>query len=121
MKYCPDCGAEYQPEVTTCADCGTKLGDTPPAATPDEPRVAVYRTGNPQCADRVATVILHELEAVASSRINFAFPTPSSTGAGKAVVAVPQSQYGRALQLIHDALEDGALDPEDGEPVENED
>jgi hypothetical protein len=120
MKYCPDCGAEYQPEITVCADCGTTLGDTPPAPSEDEPRVAVYQTGDPQCADRVATVILHEVGAIASNRINFAFPTPSSTGAGKIVVAVPQSQYGRALQLIHDAIEDGALDPDDGEPLEGE-
>jgi hypothetical protein len=34
------------------------------------------------------------------------------------VVAVPHSQFGRALQLIHDALEDGALDPADGETFE---
>lgn len=120
MKYCPDCGAEFQPEAKTCTDCGSELADAPPTVSPDEPRVAVFRSGDPQCADRVANVILHELEAVTSSRTGISFPTPATTGAGGAVVAVPQSQYGRALQLIHDAIEDGALDPEDGETVEGE-
>ncbi len=120
MKYCPDCGAEYQPEAVTCADCGSTLGDKPKPVSPDEPRVAVFRSGDPQCADRVATVILHELEAVATSRTGISFPTPATTGAGGAVVAVPASQYGRALQLLHEAIDDGALDPEEGDVVEGE-
>ena len=32
--YCPDCGAEYVPGVTECADCGTALQAEPPTPQP---------------------------------------------------------------------------------------
>ena len=25
VRYCPDCGEEYQPHMTQCIDCGTAL------------------------------------------------------------------------------------------------
>lgn len=30
--WCPQCGAEYLPGMSTCADCGVSLSDTPPPA-----------------------------------------------------------------------------------------
>ncbi len=45
--FCPDCGAEYRPEVRDCADCGVPLVPALPegeAPTPDAKIVPVLRT-----------------------------------------------------------------------------
>jgi hypothetical protein len=42
LRYCPDCGEEYQPHMTQCIDCGTALkeklegAETPPLNAPPE-------------------------------------------------------------------------------------
>jgi hypothetical protein len=45
LRYCPDCGEEYQPHMTHCIDCGAALlerlaGDAPVYAPPTEPERA---------------------------------------------------------------------------------
>ncbi len=48
--FCPDCGAEYRREFTTCAECGVSLVDALPAENrpdPDSKIVPVFRTGDP--------------------------------------------------------------------------
>jgi hypothetical protein len=45
--YCPDCGAEYQPEIHECAECHVPLVPALPeedAPTPDAKIVPVFRT-----------------------------------------------------------------------------
>ncbi len=45
--YCPDCGAEYRPEIQECADCGVILVPALPAGDapdPDAKIVPVFRT-----------------------------------------------------------------------------
>lgn len=42
VRYCPDCGEEYQPHMTQCIDCGTALvdrldRDVPKPQVPPEP------------------------------------------------------------------------------------
>jgi hypothetical protein len=43
LRYCPDCGEEYQPHMTQCLDCGTALKEkldgekTPELNAPPEP------------------------------------------------------------------------------------
>lgn len=44
VRYCPDCGEEFRPEIVRCSDCGAGLVDryddeaqTPDAAEPAEP------------------------------------------------------------------------------------
>jgi hypothetical protein len=32
MPFCPECGAEFQPHVRRCSDCGIDLVDSPPQA-----------------------------------------------------------------------------------------
>jgi hypothetical protein len=57
--YCPDCGAEYLPGVTECADCGVALQaepPPPPAPTQDLKLVPVHETG-----DAVRTVLVKSL------------------------------------------------------------
>lgn len=49
--FCPRCGAEYQPGVDLCADCGVQLAAAPPAnEAPDlvdaEEILATYNTGD---------------------------------------------------------------------------
>jgi hypothetical protein len=36
-RWCPNCGAEYRPGFTTCADCGVALVEQPPAPEPAPP------------------------------------------------------------------------------------
>lgn len=45
IRYCPDCGEEYQPHMTHCIDCGSVLqerldGDSPVFVAPPEPEPA---------------------------------------------------------------------------------
>jgi hypothetical protein len=45
--FCPECGAEYRPQFTECAECGVHLVATLPpeeAPTPDVKLVAVFET-----------------------------------------------------------------------------
>ena len=45
--YCPDCGAEYRPEIHECAECHVPLVPALPeedAPTPDAKIVPVFRT-----------------------------------------------------------------------------
>jgi hypothetical protein len=54
--FCPDCGAEYRPEFTCCAECGARLVVTLPSPVdalpaeerpdPDSKTVAVFRTSD---------------------------------------------------------------------------
>ena len=47
--FCPDCGAEYRPEFTECAECGVRLVDALPAEErpdPDSKTVPVFRTSD---------------------------------------------------------------------------
>jgi Double zinc ribbon len=38
LRWCPECGAEYQPHMTRCLDCGGPLRDKPEGASfPEEP------------------------------------------------------------------------------------
>ncbi|HEX4998161.1 MAG TPA: DUF2007 domain-containing protein, partial [Terriglobia bacterium] len=46
--FCPNCGCEYRPEFTECADCRVSLVSVPPGADRggDEEPVTVYQTGD---------------------------------------------------------------------------
>ena len=49
LMFCPDCGAEYRPEFSECADCGVALVVTLPVEEgpdPDSKTVQVFRTSD---------------------------------------------------------------------------
>ena len=35
VRYCPDCGQEYQPHMTECVECGRALEEKLEGAVPD--------------------------------------------------------------------------------------
>lgn len=58
--FCPDCGAEYRPEVMECAECGVPLVPALPeeeAPTPDAKIVPVFRTTDPMLLPIVTSLI----------------------------------------------------------------
>ena len=58
--FCPDCGAEYRPEMRECADCGVPLVPALPqeeAPTPDARIVPVFRTTDAMILPIVTSLI----------------------------------------------------------------
>lgn len=58
--YCPDCGAEYRPEVQECAECGVLLVPALPeeeAPTPNAKIVPVFRTTDAMLLPIVTSLI----------------------------------------------------------------
>lgn len=58
--FCPDCGAEYRPEFTECAECGVRLVNALPAEEgpdPDAKIVPVFRTGDPMLLPIVKSLL----------------------------------------------------------------
>ncbi len=47
VKYCPDCGGEFVPDLETCPDCGVALTTAPPAEPSHDAPVEIFT-----CADR---------------------------------------------------------------------
>lgn len=44
--FCPNCGDEYRPGFTRCADCDVELTETPPAPAEPYEFVTVLETGD---------------------------------------------------------------------------
>ncbi len=57
MSWCPECLAEYEVEVGTCADCGVLLSRTPPVNLPP---VLVYHGTNANDAQILAATLRGE-------------------------------------------------------------
>ncbi len=58
--FCPDCGAEYRPEIHQCAECGVSLVPSLPAddaPTPNAKIVAVFRTTDAMVLPIVTSLI----------------------------------------------------------------
>jgi hypothetical protein len=115
MPYCPTCKSEYRPGIERCSDCDVALVDAPPDAEP-APLEEVFRADSQAAAQRICAVILDGLECFVRERGSRAFPT-ASMAKGLFFIAVPADQADRARDLIAEALNDGALTSEDGEPL----
>jgi len=58
--FCPDCGAEYRPEIHQCAECQVALVPALPAEEAPEPNakiVPVFRTTDPMILPIVTSLI----------------------------------------------------------------
>ena len=58
--FCPDCGAEYRPEIHQCAECGVSLVPSLPAEdapTPNAKIVPVFRTTDAMVLPIVTSLI----------------------------------------------------------------
>lgn len=118
MPYCPVCKSEFESGIERCSDCGAPLVENLPDQEP-APLVEVFRAESQAAAERVCAVILDGLECFVRDRSSRAFPT-DSMGKGLSFVAVPGEHVERALTLIKDAVQDGALTEADGEPLDPE-
>ena len=107
--HCPQCGAEYRPEVLTCSDCGVALTSRPPVE-PDhdaESMVAVFRSADASLIPVLKSVlsaaeIPYTVQGEESSAL---FPfgpaaiVPDSRRLG-AVLRVPESRVEEAKALL---------------------
>ena len=112
MSYCPECRAEYQAGIEKCADCGAALVAELPDA--DQELLEVFRCVDEATAERICSVVLHELSTLIRSRTSTAFPTPGVT-LGQHYIAVGVADWERARALLQEAITDGAITEEDGE------
>ena len=55
-RWCPNCGAEYLPEVETCADCGVALAEGPPP--PADHETVAYDFADADAERRLAVEML---------------------------------------------------------------
>jgi hypothetical protein len=114
MPYCPECMNEYQPGIEKCTDCGATLIDTRPE---DQPWVEVFRCMDRGTAERIRTVVLSDLGTIIHSRSSKAFPS-ISLSMGQEFIAEERSNVGTAIKLLSEALQDGAIGPDEGELIE---
>ena len=59
--FCPDCGAEYRPEFSECADCGVGLVVTLPVEEgpdPDSKIVEAFRTSDAMLLPIVKSMVM---------------------------------------------------------------
>ena len=86
----------------------------------EEQLVEVYRCSGEMEADRAMVEVLQPegIEAFRRDRVSRALPAPDAEP-GNFFIAVPESQTGRARELLREALEDGALDADEGEVIED--
>jgi hypothetical protein len=87
----------------------------------EEEMVEVYRCSTELEANRAIVEVLgpEAIEAYLRDRVSRALPAPDAEPGGL-FIAVPDSQAARARELLREALEDGALDGDEGEVIESE-
>ena len=104
MAYCLQCNTEYKAEVKLCTDCGAELAEAPEHAS-NEPFVEIFGTDNREDIVTARQVLAEaEIEHFVRDLEDPAFPTQHAQR-----LAVSSSQYQLAHNLIHEAMEDGAI------------
>ena len=115
MPYCPECRAEYQAGIEKCTDCGVALVEQLPDA--EQELLEVFRCADEATAERICSVVLHEVSTLIRSRTSTAFPTPGVT-LGQHYIAVGVADWERSRTLLQEAIDDGAITEEDGELID---
>ena len=130
MPFCPQCGYEYRPGVTTCPDCGELLSAEPPeepqptdagwppADVPEEdeaaleglstePLVLVFETSD----EAMATIVKDALQDAGLPVAEEFDRAPRSNGLSLGVIEgpflhllVPESRADEARQLVADFM-----------------
>lgn len=126
--FCPECGAEYQPGVTECADCEVPLVDQPPVVPHPEPDlVEVTETSDPA----LLPVLVSVLESAGIEPVvegdevmgvlpvgHFGGGKWSAGGHGlKVVIRVPRERAEEARALLTEVEESGGTEEETGDDV----
>ena len=126
MKFCPECGAEYEPAIAACPRCRVVLVSEPPARTSGDP-VVVHRVPDAAAGALLCGVLEHHgIQALLRSATLPGYGTVRrdwSTSAWGEIL-VPRNEEEDARALIADyllALERGGqVRDEDVEDEERE-
>ena len=120
MPFCPSCRAEYEPNATSCADCGVDLVDTLGDTASTEDMIDIYECYEPQQAERLAVVLSNRgVHVLVRDRSSSAFPTTVGK-TSQQLLAVPRDQRELARSIIEAAVDDGVVPPE-GEMLDEAD
>jgi hypothetical protein len=135
MKYCPECGAEYQEWAQKCVDCDVALVDTKPNAKPkkDKESEAVVKGGRKYVKEPLVPLagFANAMEAQFSQGILESEGIPSIITAADAVLlngqntstkhgvslVVKESDLAKAKEIL-DSIETNI--PEDGNIVDGD-
>jgi hypothetical protein len=117
VRVCVDCGEEYRPEITACADCGGQLEDRHddgdrtvlPAAEPVEsgPQTDAEFTETILQANK-ATALTGEADRLVEAGIAFRLRPARGAGYGLLVTAADHDRALAALGLLADEGARGA-------------
>jgi hypothetical protein len=124
--FCPECGAEFKDEITTCADCDVELTAEAPSEVELEPYVTVLETSDLSAipviksALRAAGIPFRTRgEGLMNLFPSEALGAPVHSSAGEVVIRVPEPRSEEAHALLEgDAtLEEDALVDDDADNV----
>lgn len=125
-RYCPECGAEYGPEIAACPRCRVVLSSEPPVPAPDSPEV-VHRVPDAAAGALLCGMLENQgipavLRAATIPAYGIVRRDWSTTAWGE--IMVPRGNAAEARALIADylaALERGGQvtdeDVEDADPT----
>ncbi len=113
--FCPNCGAEYRPGFSECADCGVALVETPPEpAAVGGPLVEIFRTADVSLLPVVKSVLgAADIPfSIQGDEASGLFPLGSMGGGSDrrdlgAVVWVPEERREEAERLLAELEESG--------------
>jgi hypothetical protein len=119
MRWCPECGAEYPPEIAACPRCRVVLSDEPPDPTPEVPEV-IHRVPDAAAGALLCGMLVHHgIGAVLRSATlpGYGIVRRDWGTSAWGEILVPRAEADEARALIADYL--AAL--ERGGQVEDED
>jgi len=114
VGYCPECGAEYPPEIAACPRCRVVLSDEPPDPTPEAPEV-IHRVPDAAAGALLVGMLEHHgIAAVLRSATlpGYGIVRRDWTTTAWGEILVPGADADEARALIADylaALERGGL------------
>ncbi len=120
--FCPDCGAEYRPEIRQCTECGVSLVPSlsaEDAPTPNAKIVPVFRTTDAMILPIVTSLIesagieyfVQGQQALSLIPVGAAGSAVSRASLG-AIVHVREEDAASVREILADA-EQGALEVDD--------